>query len=158
MERKHVSDDARANAKAAHMVKKHGLPKHACSDGRMFFVLPADHQAFEKLLGRQPSEVFRGMSRPLFLPLGESASAAVISLYGLTNCDLYDTDLFRNAVDCCSEAQDWDSLVEVLRASAYSRYAAVLGIHAGPVSIEQVRDFQRIRPSNLIEEYRSLRG
>lgn len=156
MEGTRSNESGRSGAKAAYIVKKYRLGRMQYGE-KEFFVLPVGHDDFEKIIGRGQPEVFTDANIPPEIPLGESAADAVIALYGLTNSALYGNSLFKLYLG--SLPTEAENLAALLRASAYEKYDTKHEqSYSDSIPIERVLAFQRIRPCDIVDEYRYLRG
>lgn len=158
MEEQKTNESGRAGAKAAYIVKKYRLGRRQYGETE-YFVLDTDHPDFEKLIGRGSGEIFSPADYvPAEIPLGETAIDAVIALYGLTNSALYGDSLFKESYPVLpfDKARD---VADLLRAAAYEKYdTRHWQSNLCSTSLERVLTFQRIRPCDIVEEFRYLRG
>ena len=147
----------RANSLAAHVVKKHGIQRQQFGEGCTMLAMSSGHPAFERVVGREPQEVFSDWHGEI--PLGDTAAEAVIALYGLSNTALYHTDAFIDYITKIPEAPE--KMMSLLRAAAYAKYD---GRHRRRLAddtlsaIEKAQATLDISPADIVEDYRYLRG
>ncbi|MBQ9406923.1 MAG: hypothetical protein IJU37_09360 [Desulfovibrio sp.] len=147
----------RANVISSQQLKKHNIQRKECADGRTLFFLSTDHPAFERVVGREPQEVFPDWHGEI--PLGDTAAEAVIALYGLSNTALYHTDAFIDCITKIPEAPE--KMMSLLRAAAYAKYD---GRHHRRLAddtltaIEKALAILDISPADIVEDFRYLRG
>ena len=167
MENRKMSEAGRSGTKAAYIIKKYGLQRQQFgaveydhNDAGEFFFLNTEHPDFEKIIGRDAQEIFGNYGWCGDIPLGETAVDAVVSLYGLSNSSLYGTNLLCEALNMTRLQPS--VIVNLFKAAAFVKYDAKHGSAMSVTStlgaIEKTLIFQRIKPSDIVDEYRYLRG
>lgn len=144
-------------SKTNHVLKKFGIGRKKIN-GVDYYVLPANHENFERIVGRCAHELFAG-SLDFDIPLGIFANDALVSLYGLTNSDLY----LREDFICFLQTYESypDDLTKILRlatAAAYAKYELRTKFSfEAETTIDKMLGFLEITPEKIFEDFNKLR-
>lgn len=113
------------------VTKRYECPTVTTESGTVFYTINAPSMAFDRIFRRTAKEVNRN-AESYTVPLGKSCVEAVVSLYGLSNGDIYNDPRWLKAISqynyMRTEASAED-VVKFLRGAAYLKYWSVSGKH-----------------------------